>query len=83
MGDIVLKQQILDRIKNDPVLSGEIAVELGVSALSMPRIIKINDKRLTQKGVLSIIKERTGYDKDNDLMEELQQAEQPEAQQNA
>jgi hypothetical protein len=75
MGETVLKNEIIDAILPDASLCGKIANELQVSVLSMPRIIKKKDKRLTQLGVIKIIREHYNYDKDSDLLEEMQEAE--------
>ena len=74
MGEIVLKEEILEKAKSDPVLSGKIAAELGVQAPSMYRILMANDKRLTQAGVLLILKNHLNLSQDSDLLTEMQEA---------
>jgi hypothetical protein len=71
----VLKIEILDKIKTDPVLFGAVASALGVSPFTMPRIVKRNDEKLTQIVVLSVIKKHLGISKDSDLLEEMQEPE--------
>jgi len=73
MGEIVLKESILEEVKSDPVLSGKIAVELGVTASSMYRILRDNDKRLTQAGILAIIRDHQNLPQDTELLEEMQE----------
>ena len=55
--EIVLKQEIVERIKSDTVLFGKIAEKLGVRLVSLPQILYANPERLTQAGVLRIIRE--------------------------
>lgn len=74
MEGIVLKEGILERIKSDPVLAGKIAAEIKVQAISMYRILIANDKRLTQAGVLKILREHLNIAQDSELLEEMQAA---------
>lgn len=74
MGELVLKQSILDKIKDDAELYGKVATELDVKPLSLPRILKENNKKLTQAGVLRILREHLGEMQDSELLEEMQEA---------
>lgn len=65
----VLKQDILNKIKNDPMLYGKVAAELEISPASLPRLIYDKDKRLTQFGVLRILCEHLGIDNMDNILE--------------
>jgi hypothetical protein len=73
MDKAVLKQEIVDVIKSDPLLYGEVANALGVAPMSLTRILKANDKRLTQFSVLQIIRKHTGERQDKNLLQQMQQ----------
>lgn len=64
----VLKKAILDRIKTDPMLYGKVAAELAISPASLPRLIYDNDKKLTQAGVLRVLRDHLNSSND-DLLE--------------
>lgn len=68
----VLRQEILDKIKTDPMLYGKVAAELKLSPTSMPRLIYDNSPKFTQSGVLKIIREHLKVKKDSDLLQELE-----------
>lgn len=72
MEKIVLKREIVDKIKSDSGLSKEIAESLGISERSMPRLLYGNDPKLTQACVLRILKSKLKINKDNQLLAELQ-----------
>ena len=55
MDRIKLKQEILDEIKTNPILYGEVANALNIAPLSLPRLLKDNDSKLTQAQVLLAI----------------------------
>jgi len=46
---------------------------LGVTASSMYRILRDNDKRLTQAGILAIIRDHQNLPQDTELLEEMQE----------
>lgn len=72
MGDkTVLKEDILDMIKADGKVYGEVCIELGIAPASLPRLIKNKDKRLTQAGVLKVLRDRFQM-KESDLLTVLQ-----------
>lgn len=71
----VLKQNILDRIKRDPMLYGKVAAELKISPTSLPRLIYDKDNRLTQRGVLRILSDHLNMANQNDLLEEVSDSE--------
>jgi len=69
---IVLKQDILNRIKSDPILYGKVASEVGVVPMTLPRLLYSNDPRLTQAGILEIIKSSMGISSTEDLLETVE-----------
>lgn len=69
----VLRQDILDKIKADPIVYGEVCSVLGVAPASLPRLLYNNDQRLTQAGVLKVLRDRFHL-QDNDLLTGLQVA---------
>ena len=50
-----LTNEAIEFIKSDEALKGRIAKALGVSTLSMPRIISSNDLRLSNINVLEMV----------------------------
>lgn len=68
MEQLVLKQEILDSMKKDPMLSGKVGHILGISTMTLPKMIMLNDRRLTQASVLKIIREHLGFTTDNELL---------------
>jgi hypothetical protein len=71
----VLKQDILDKIKTDPMLYGKVAAELKISPASLPRLIYDKDNRLTQRGVLRILSEHLTIETQDDLLETISEPE--------
>jgi len=71
MDRIVLKSEIVDKIKSDPTLIEKIAESLDISKNSMPRLLYGNDSRLTQAGVVRILKSQLKIKHDRDLFSEL------------
>ena len=72
MERIVLKSEIVDKIKQDAVLTKKIADSLNISEKSMPRLLYGNDPKLTQACVLRILKSYLKINKDNQLLAEMQ-----------
>ena len=72
MKKIVLKSEIVDKIKSDAALNKKIADSLGISERSMPRLLYGNDPKLTQACVLRILKSYLKINKDNQLLAEIQ-----------
>lgn len=72
MKKIVLKSEIVDKIKSDAALNKKIADSLGISERSMPRLLYGNDPKLTQACVLRILKSHLKINKDNQLLAEIQ-----------
>jgi hypothetical protein len=63
-----IRQSVINTIKHEPLLFGEVANELGLTPSSMHRVLYANDKRLTQAGVMAIIKRHTGLN-DEEIIE--------------
>ena len=55
MERLVLKTEIIDTIKKEPVLFGAIAEVLGKSVFTLITLLRSNDPSLTQASVLKII----------------------------
>ena len=72
MEQIVLKKEILDKIQNEGALFGKVADAVGVKPVSLPRLLSLNDPRLTQAGVLKELRDHLGVEQDSELLEEIQ-----------
>lgn len=70
MGQLVLKQEILDKINDDPILFGKIADVLGLKIRTMFNIMASNPPRLTEAGVLKILREHLKVDSDQEFLTE-------------
>lgn len=71
MGKLILKQKIVDKIKNDGVLFGKVCAALGIKPSSLPQMLYPKNPRLTQLGVIRILKDHLGIAEDNELLEEI------------
>ena len=71
MDRIVLKSEIVDKIKSNPDLLKNIADGLGISPNSMPRLLYGNDPKLTQAIVVRILKAHLKIKRDRDLFSEM------------
>lgn len=74
MGEIVLKEEIMEKIKSDPTLYGKVAEAAGVSPFSLPGLIYKNSPKLTQAKVLNTIREHLNLAQDTNLFTEMQEA---------
>jgi hypothetical protein len=74
MDQIVLNDEILDKIKNDAFLFGGVAARLKVSPSTLPDILRRNDPKLTQASVLKLLRDHLGL-QDNELLTILQETE--------
>lgn len=72
MNRIVLKAEIVDKIKSDPKLLKKVADSLGISERSMPRLLYGNDRKLTTAGALKVLREYLGFTEDKPLLSEIQ-----------
>lgn len=69
---IKLKQEYIDRIKDDPQLQGTIAAMCGVGVFTVKyRWCVTNDANLTQAGVLQAIRDRYDLPKNTVLVESM------------
>jgi DNA-binding Xre family transcriptional regulator len=57
MKRLALNNKILEKIKSDQELNGIVAKSIGVSTLSMPRLLNTNNPKLTQASALLAIRE--------------------------
>ena len=57
-----LKTEIIEKIKKDSVLCGQVADKLGIKFSSLPMILSRNAKSLTQLPVLEVIADKLGTD---------------------
>jgi hypothetical protein len=69
MDRFLLKQDIVDKIKSDQVLYGQIAYLIGVTILSMRAVLNENSPKLTQASSLAHLKKYLGYENESDLLE--------------
>ncbi len=69
MGTIVLTQWALNKINDDQVLFGKVAKALNISVVSLPRLLKSNNPKLTNAGVVIVLKKHLGV-KDSEILEE-------------
>ncbi len=72
MNQIVLKGDILDKIKAHEELAKQIASYLGITVRSLERLIYGNDAKLTQAGVLKILRDFLGIAQDKQLLAEIE-----------
>lgn len=72
MNQIVLNEEILDKIKSDPTLKEKVATALGISVNSMPRLLYGNDPKLTQAAPLKVLKEYLKIKNDKQLFAQRQ-----------
>lgn len=71
MDRLGLNQKTLQSIKDDGILFGKIASTLGISPVSLPRLLYANDAKLTQAAILRILREHLGIKQDNKLLSEI------------
>ena len=71
MENIVLKQEVLDKIKKDPILYGQVAESLGLQPISLFKVLRVENMKLTQAGVMKVLREYLGVE-DNMLLEILE-----------
>ena len=70
MERLVLKKEVLDKIKRDHLLYGKIATLIGLKNInSMNRIMNANDSRLTEASVLTLLKNDLGYSSFEEMLE--------------
>lgn len=74
MADLVLKDEILEKLRKDPELFGKVATCLDTTVGYCLQLINRKDLKLTQASVLRIIREHTGITEDSELLTELEAA---------
>lgn len=65
MEKIVLKDEILEKIKSDQILFGKVAATLGLSVRTMSDLLPKNPPRFATASVLNVILEHVKDEKDN------------------
>jgi hypothetical protein len=68
MENIVLKQSTVDKIKGDPILYGQVAQALDLKPISLINVLATNHQKLTQAGVMRVLREYLG-EQDSELLE--------------
>ena len=66
---VVLKQNILEKIKQNPVLAGEVCGALNIKISSLAKLLRQNDPKLTQAGVLFTLRKNIKGLKNSDILE--------------
>lgn len=74
MSELVLKPEVLEAMKRDPMLYGKVAAAINASPLSMPDMIRKNHRRFTEAKALKVMAEHLGKD-EKDLITEAAEAE--------
>lgn len=67
MKKLILKQEVIDKIRKDPILFGTIAHTLGITPMSLPRVLSANSVRLTEALVLQELRNHLKITNDSDL----------------
>jgi len=57
---IGLKDDVITIIRQDPVLYGEVAFQLGIMPTSLPRLLNSNHRKLRHPNVLKAVSKYTG-----------------------
>lgn len=73
--DIKLTQDAIQAIRDNGTLYGAVSEELDVKPGSLVRILKENDKRLTQAGVVALIKKHKPELKDKEILSKVPNTE--------
>ena len=78
MENIVLKNEILERIRTDQILFGKVASTLGLSVRTMSDLLPSNPPRFATASVLNVILDHVKDEQDNTFfdMEDLIQEKQ-------
>lgn len=69
MERFLLKQDIVDRIKKDQILYGQVASLANVTILSMRILLVNNSAKLTQASVLNHLKNYLGVESESELLD--------------
>jgi len=68
MDKLILKPAVIDKIRKDPILYGKIASVLGITPMSLPRVLASKSIRLTEALVLQVLRDYLKVSKDNELL---------------
>ena len=67
--DLVLRSEVLEEIKSNPSIYGQVAEALKITPMSLPRLLYDNSPKLTQANVLKILRLELKK-QDSELLEE-------------
>lgn len=67
-----LRQEIVEVIKNDPILYGKVAAALYIKPISLTYLLNNNNVKLTRPPVLKVLRERLKL-QDNELLIPMQE----------
>lgn len=73
--EIVLQDWVVARIRKSEAIKGAVAEELGISVRTLEDILPSNPKRLTQAGVLHVLRVQLGVIEDSELLTTRERAE--------
>lgn len=73
MAKFGLRPEIIEKIKTDPVLFGKVMEQIETTPTYGLQLLYNNNVKLTQAGVLQILKDYLKVSKDSDLLEKLQE----------
>jgi hypothetical protein len=68
---LLLKPEVIAKIKGDNTLFAKVADSLGVTSLYLPYVLRTNSNRLTELAVLRILKDHLCIADENDLLVEV------------
>lgn len=69
------KQEVLDKIKNDPDLFAEVAKAMDVKPVSLPQIIQRNGNNINQYHIVKLVATHLGEDPDTLIEEDTEPAD--------
>lgn len=70
MEQMILKPEILDRIKKDQILFGKVSSAMGLSIRTVFELLPSNPPRLATASVLKVLREHLKIKNDKDLLTE-------------
>lgn len=71
MEQLVLKPEVLEKIKDDPMLFGKVASVLGLKTRGLTDLLPKNPPRMATASVLRVLREHLNVTEDNELLVEL------------
>lgn len=75
MGQLILNEDTVKRIKKDPETFGIVAATLGISIRTLSDLLPTSPPRLATATVLKILKDRWGITQDSELLTEREFAD--------